>query len=368
MTTDHATEANVPLITEEEFHQQLATGKILVTLDKRKIYDVTDFVEGHPGGADLITERNGEDITEIMADTISHEHSESAYDMLDEDYLVALLATPEEAKKLLTDENRNMFTLGKRSSEEALTIQTDFDKDLKTNKFLDLNKALLPQMLFAKFNKEFYLEQVHKPRHYGKGSAPIFGNFLEPLSKTAWWVVPVLWVPVDMLVVREALGGLSPLAFAPLYVAGLFIWTLLEYLMHRFLFHIDDWLPDHPLFLTLHFLLHGVHHYLPMDGLRLVMPPALLVILATPFYKLAHALFSYHTAQAVFAGGFMGYIMYDVTHYSLHHIRLPQYLKELKTYHLDHHYKNYELGFGVTSKFWDKVFGTELVETSVKRV
>jgi 4-hydroxysphinganine ceramide fatty acyl 2-hydroxylase len=64
----------------------------------------------------------------------------------------------------------------------------------------------------------------------------------------------------------------------------------------------------------------------------------------------------------------MGYIMYDVTHYSLHHIRLPAWLKELKTYHLDHHYKNYELGFGVTSKFWDKVFGTELVETSLKRV
>ena len=40
---------------------------------------------------------------------------------------------------------------------------------------------------------------------------------------------------------------------------------MLEYGLHRFLFHIDEWLPDRPLFLTLHFLLHGIHHYLPMD-------------------------------------------------------------------------------------------------------
>lgn len=46
---------------------------------------------------------------------------------------------------------------------------------------------------------------------------------------------------------------------------GNFFWTVLEYGMHRFLFHIDDILPDHPVFLTLHFLLHGIHHYMPMD-------------------------------------------------------------------------------------------------------
>jgi sterol desaturase/sphingolipid hydroxylase (fatty acid hydroxylase superfamily) len=36
---------------------------------------------------------------------------------------------------------------------------------------------------------------------------------------------------------------------------------------------------------------------------------------------------------------------------------LPSYWRELKKYHLAHHYKNYELGYGVTSKFWDVVFG-----------
>jgi sterol desaturase/sphingolipid hydroxylase (fatty acid hydroxylase superfamily) len=40
---------------------------------------------------------------------------------------------------------------------------------------------------------------------------------------------------------------------------------------------------------------------------------------------------------------------------------LPSYYQELKKYHLQHHFKDYQKGFGVTSKFWDKVFGTELI-------
>jgi 4-hydroxysphinganine ceramide fatty acyl 2-hydroxylase len=49
------------------------------------------------------------------------------------------------------------------------------------------------------------------------------------------------------------------------FMIGNVIWTILEYGMHRFLFHVDEWLPDRPFFLMLHFLLHGIHHYLPMD-------------------------------------------------------------------------------------------------------
>lgn len=40
---------------------------------------------------------------------------------------------------------------------------------------------------------------------------------------------------------------------------------------------------------------------------------------------------------------------------------LPSYYRELKKYHLQHHYADYQKGFGVTSKIWDKVFGTELL-------
>lgn len=112
----------------------------------------------------------------------------------------------------------------------------------------------------------------------------------------------------------------------------------------------------------MHFLLHGIHHYLPMDKYRLVMPPTLFLVLATPFWKLAHTLFSFnwHLGTAVYCGGIFGYVMYDLTHYFLHHQNLPLWYKGLKKYHLAHHFLDYELGFGVTSAFWDRVFNTEL--------
>jgi 4-hydroxysphinganine ceramide fatty acyl 2-hydroxylase len=75
---------------------------------------------------------------------------------------------------------------------------------------------------------------------------------------------------------------------------------------------------------------------------------------------LVFALFPYYYACSAFAGGFLGYVLYDCTHYFLHHAKLPPYFHKLKKYHLEHHYKNYELGFGVTSWHWDKVFGTYL--------
>lgn len=130
----------------------------------------------------------------------------------------------------------------------------------------------------------------------------------------------------------------------------------------------------------MHFLLHGIHHYLPMDRYRLVMPPTLFVVLAMPFYKLAHTVFywDWYVAVAVFCGGIFGYTLYDCTHYFLHHkqyeltstsyallqlmfTRLPAFYRQLKSYHIAHHWNDYENGFGVTSRFWDRIFGTEIV-------
>lgn len=357
-----------------------------VTLYHRKVYDVTNFLEEHPAGDDIIMPYAGGDVTEAMADMESHEHSESAYEMLDDEMLVGYLATAEEEEELL--KNKNNTPVEVRLTDEAakqalqydlsefhdklpamdkLSVQTDFSADAKKHRFLDLNKPLLPQMMRSNFSKDFYLDQVHRPRHYGKGLAPLFGNFLEPLSLTAWWVVPTVWLPVNMYIFYLGFQGQSVVTSLSLWALGLFVWTLVEYCLHRFLFHLDHYLPEHRVFFTLHFLLHGVHHYLPMDKYRLVMPPALFMVLAYPFYRLIFAILPFHMACSGFAGGTLGYIMYDVTHYVLHHTRLPKYFQELKTYHLEHHYKNYELGFGVTSKFWDVIFNTEITSTFQKR-
>ncbi|KAI7186186.1 fatty acid hydroxylase, partial [Hortaea werneckii] len=284
-----------------------------------KVYDVTEFLEDHPGGADLILQYAGKDVKEAMEDPISHAHSEAAWEMLDE-YLVGFMATEkvmqavkesddpfavlpmEPGKKGMAElektdhnavedvrarkevhaageeaenSNKALYSTG-MSSEADLSKETDYTSDYKRHKFLDLSKPLLPQVWFGGFSKDFYLEQVHRPRHYKGGeSAPLFGNFLEPLSKTPWWIVPTLWLPPVIFGTIISAQHLSHLSVPAYWLFGLAFWTITEYVLHRGLFHVDYYLPDNRAAITLHFLLHGIHHYLPMDRLRLVMPPTL---------------------------------------------------------------------------------------------
>ncbi|KAL9147590.1 hypothetical protein ABFS82_13G182500 [Erythranthe guttata] len=109
----------------------------------------------------------------------------------------------------------------------------------------------------------------------------------------------------------------------------------------------------------MHYLIHGCHHKHPMDGQRLVFPPAATAVLLFPFWNLIKLISTPMTAPAVFGGGLLGYVMYDVTHYYLHHSQpTSEFPKNLKKYHLNHHFRVQDKGFGITSSLWDKVFGT----------
>ncbi|KAJ5096566.1 hypothetical protein N7456_007287 [Penicillium angulare] len=336
----------LPTFTTAEVEAHNNAKSCYITIG-RNVYDVTDFVEDHPGGGDLILDYAGKDVAEIMKDEITHEHTEAAYEIL-HDYHIGFLAP-------------NGAASGKGKASGVDVSEAGADQVFQTT---GMSREEDLSLWYSNFSKEFYLEQIHRPRHYKGGeSAPLFGNFLEPLSKTAWYVVPIIWLPPVLYGTTIGTAGLSnPLAAAAYWIGGACLWSLIEYLLHRFLFHVDKWLPDNRVGLTLHFLLHGIHHYLPMDKYRLVMPPTLFIVLAAPFWKLAHTIFFYNwfAAVQVFCGGVFGYICYDLTHYFLHHRSLPSYYKELKKYHLQHHYADFENGFGVTSRFWDRVFGTEL--------
>ncbi|KAI0714227.1 oxidoreductase [Fomitopsis betulina] len=342
-----------------------------------KVYDVTNFLADHPGGDDLILNYAGKDVGEIMRDPAEHDHSDSAYDMLDE-CLIGRLGTSE---TIVSDD----WVADDNFEPENTDVAADFAK----NQFLDLSKPLFRQVWEANWSKAYYLQQVHQPRHTPE-SPRLFGpDFLEVFTRTAWYVVPAFWLPIVSYIfvrslVQFTLGNNSLPLFtqnptAPLklfmmmhipissvvkttlcFFLGNFAWTILEYIFHRFLFHIDKLLPDNSAGITLHFLMHGIHHYLPMDRLRLVMPPVLFTILQAPMTQLAHALFPPAVANGIISGAFFFYVLYDCMHYALHHSKLPEYVREMKRYHLAHHYKNFDLGFGVTSKIWDYVFNTVL--------
>src|SRR5262249_36575 len=78
-----------------------------------------------------------------------------------------------------------------------------------------------------------------------------------------------------------AIQQLSILSVALWFGVGLAVWTLLEYVIHRYAFHYE---PNSKIGKQLHFIVHGVHHDYPNDAKRLVMPPVVSVPLAIIFY------------------------------------------------------------------------------------
>ena len=109
----------------------------------------------------------------------------------------------------------------------------------------------------------------------------------------------------------------------------------------------------------LHFIIHGVHHDYPHDPMRLVMPPSVSVPLAILFFFVFQAVLGPEWSLPAFAGFLLGYLIYDMTHYHIHHHRSDNRLSlALRRYHYRHHFQQSDRGFGVTSPLWDRVFRT----------
>ncbi|MCB0424573.1 MAG: sterol desaturase family protein [Mangrovimonas sp.] len=140
-----------------------------------------------------------------------------------------------------------------------------------------------------------------------------------------------------------------------LFVSGFFFFTFIEYIMHRYLYHIPATSETKK---KVSYTMHGVHHDYPKDKSRLAMPPVLSLIIATVFFII------YRTVMGDYAFGFlagflMGYAAYLAVHYSIHAFNVPNnFLKFLWHHHSIHHYREPDRAFGVTSPFWDHIFGT----------
>lgn len=315
-------------------------GKVLVTFEGG-LYDVGAFLADHPGGEDVIRQWAGQDITAVFGDAASHKHSQFAANLLQK-YRV---------------EEGPAAEAGDKGAARAGT------------KFLDLEQPLVPQMWRLRIGKAEYLREVHRPRHLGRPARFFASDRLEIFTMTPWWVIPLVWGPVALgaawlgMARLRASGAVPPALLWPLWGAGLFLWTAIEYGFHRILFHIDAWMPDHPLAFLAHFLFHGVHHFLPMDKYRLVMPPLLFAFFALNFFAALSVLLPFAQLLVLGSGVMVGYILYDLMHYFFHHgspLSSVGHVQAMKTYHMDHHYVDDNLGFGVTTKLWDRVFGTLL--------
>ncbi len=189
-------------------------------------------------------------------------------------------------------------------------------------------------------------------------SPPLFQNgFMDFFSRVHPSIPAIIFVPI--VIGSWWLGaddGYGAGKLALLTVAGVAIWSLTEYWLHRLVFH---WQPKFRGGDRLHFIIHGVHHDHPNDAMRLVMPPAASIPLAAIFFGAYMLIFGSPAAYPLFAGLIIGYLFYDYTHYYLHHVTPKTEMgRKLREQHMRHHFQDHHYGFGVTSPLWDKVFRT----------
>ena len=165
----------------------------------------------------------------------------------------------------------------------------------------------------------------------------------------------IVFVPVLLILFYLGAAATGILTGIICFIAGIVLWSLTEYVIHRWAFHYD---PKSETGKRIHFLVHGIHHDYPRDATRLVMPLLVSIPLALFFYFLFQAIFGVHHLS-IFSGFIFGYVSYDSIHYATHHFEMKGKVgKFLKTYHLRHHYGDDHTAYGVSNPLWDYVFGT----------
>ena len=193
---------------------------------------------------------------------------------------------------------------------------------------------------------------------YNKGQAQLFKNqYLEYLTKTHPLVIWGMYTPILIFLPYYSINNLNFTGLQVLltFLSGIIFWSFMEYVLHRFLFHYH---PESEKGKRINYVLHGNHHEYPRDKERLFMPAVPSLIIAAAFFVFFFLVLG-NIAFPFFPGFMLGYLLYGSMHYGIHAMSPPfKWMKGLWRNHHLHHYKNTDMGFGVSSTLWDHAFGT----------
>lgn len=205
-----------------------------------------------------------------------------------------------------------------------------------------------------------------KPKNVGTDSLFKTG-FMEKLTRThisipvtmhlliIGFFVLMAWYPIF-----DGIPGVqfTVLGYLGLFLGGWVTWTLAEYWVHRWLYHVKT---ENKALLKIQHMGHGIHHQYPKDPTRLAMPPVPALVLISIFFGIFYLIMQ-NLAFAFFPGFLFGYVLYISLHYMQHLFKPPKFapLNRLWKWHALHHYKYPESkAFGVSTNLWDVVFGTQ---------
>ncbi len=172
----------------------------------------------------------------------------------------------------------------------------------------------------------------------------------------SFWVFPLLSIA---LLVAAFAGDShhSALDLAGLLVSGIAMWTLLEYILHRFLLHAEF---RNRTLRDLVNASHLNHHSAPRDRDQILVQLPFALITSALIYGILFAITrDTFKASGLISGIWMGFLYYEAVHYRVHvSLGHSQLLQQQRRAHFYHHFSNSEQCFGVTSPLWDYVFGT----------
>jgi 4-hydroxysphinganine ceramide fatty acyl 2-hydroxylase len=147
-----------------------------------------------------------------------------------------------------------------------------------------------------------------------------------------------------------------------LFAIGVFCWTLLEYGLHRFVFHIQIPLRNARL-RDLVNASHAAHHAAPRDPNNVLVKPLFGLVVSAILWGAAYIVSgSVFSAAGIIAGIWAGFLYYEAVHYRVHFsLAVSGLVARQRRAHFYHHFTNNKRAFGVTSPLWDYVFGTPRV-------
>lgn len=136
------------------------------------------------------------------------------------------------------------------------------------------------------------------------------------------------------------------------FLLGVIVWSFLEYIIHRFLGHVHK---GKNFFKSEHLRHHGIFAYFAPIYKK---AGSALLVFGFLYFILSLLVPSLFALMFLLGFSFM-YTLYEVTHFRFH-ARLPiaAPFVILRKHHFYHHFHNPKTNFGVTTRIWDRVFGT----------
>lgn len=181
-------------------------------------------------------------------------------------------------------------------------------------------------------------------------------NILEILSRSNTPAVISIYYMVSAVILFTAFERYDGYINSGIiiFLVGIFLFSLTEYLIHRFVYHsprlkrINSWF----------YKVHEIHHEQPHNKRRLTLPLIIAVIAGGILYFLFRLILR-KNVNFFFPGFLSGYASYLLIHYTIHTSNFKnRVFRYLWKHHAVHHFKDETRAYGVSSPLWDIIFGT----------